>query len=165
MSLAAPTAAPRGTHPSWSPATAGGERQLQGRGLGAPCLRGGRSSLAAAPDPLRVPACRRLESARALLRAGADPNYTNGAGDLVLFWAIDGGALWLALWPHPAGCSRLPAVPLPLQPTSNRPPIEARLLLSTTNQAGVEMVKLLVQYGVDLDAATPKGWTPLSYCK
>ena len=33
----------------------------------------------------------RLECAKALLRAGADPNYMNGAGDLTLFWAIDGG--------------------------------------------------------------------------
>lgn len=36
--------------------------------------------------------CRgRLECAKALLRAGADPNYINGAGDLTLFWGIDGG--------------------------------------------------------------------------
>jgi hypothetical protein len=27
------------------------------------------------------------------------------------------------------------------------------------------MIKLLVEYGADLDAYTPKGWTPLSYCK
>ncbi len=33
----------------------------------------------------------RLECAKALLRAGADPNYVNGAGDLSMFWAIDGG--------------------------------------------------------------------------
>lgn len=33
----------------------------------------------------------RLECAKALLRAGADPNYTNGAGDQTIFWAIDGG--------------------------------------------------------------------------
>lgn len=33
----------------------------------------------------------RLEAARALLRAGADPNFANAAGDLVLFWAVDGG--------------------------------------------------------------------------
>jgi ankyrin repeat protein len=33
----------------------------------------------------------RLECAKALLRAGADPNYVNGAGDLTLFWGIDGG--------------------------------------------------------------------------
>lgn len=32
-----------------------------------------------------------LECARALLRSGADPNYQNNAGDLTLFWAIDGG--------------------------------------------------------------------------
>jgi len=51
-----------------------------------------------APHPL--PTCRRptavhllfrLECAKALLRAGADPNYMNGAGDLTVFWAIDGG--------------------------------------------------------------------------
>jgi hypothetical protein len=27
------------------------------------------------------------------------------------------------------------------------------------------MIKLLVEYGADLDAATTKGWTPLSYSK
>ena len=42
--------------------------------------------------PLMVAAHRgRLECAKALLRAGADPNYMNGAGDLTVFWAIDGG--------------------------------------------------------------------------
>lgn len=42
--------------------------------------------------PLMV-ACHRsrLECAKALLRAGADPNFMNGAHDLTLFWAIDGG--------------------------------------------------------------------------
>jgi hypothetical protein len=29
----------------------------------------------------------------------------------------------------------------------------------------VEIIKLLVDYGADLDAVTPKDWTPLSYCK
>ena len=72
-------------------------------------------------SPLMVAAHRgRLESAKALLRAGADPNYINGAGDLTLFWAIDGG---------------------------------------------VEMIKLFIEYGVELDVESPKGWTPLSYCK
>lgn len=48
--------------------------------------------------PLMV-ACHRgrLECAKALLRAGADPNYVNGAGDLTLFWAIDGGAAMIKL--------------------------------------------------------------------
>eukprot|EP00775_Hariotina_reticulata_P008134 gene8134-8328_t len=71
--------------------------------------------------PLMV-ACHRgrLECAKALLRAGADPNYMNGAGDLSMFWAIDGGAA---------------------------------------------MIKLLHRYGADLDAESPKGWTPLSYAK
>jgi hypothetical protein len=42
--------------------------------------------------PLMAAAHRsRLESCKALLRAGADPNYCNAAGDLVLFWGIDGG--------------------------------------------------------------------------
>ncbi|GLC35879.1 hypothetical protein PLESTB_000515500 [Pleodorina starrii] len=42
--------------------------------------------------PLMVAAHRgRLECARALLRAGADPSYINNGGDSVLFWAIDGG--------------------------------------------------------------------------
>lgn len=31
--------------------------------------------------------------------------------------------------------------------------------------SGVELIKLLVDYGADLDAANPKNWTPLSYCK
>ena len=62
----------------------------------------------------------RLECAKALLRAGADPNFVNGGGDLTIFWAIDGG---------------------------------------------VEMIKLLFEYGADLDARSPKDWTPLSYAK
>ena len=33
----------------------------------------------------------RLECAKALLRSGADPNYMNGADDLTMFWAVDGG--------------------------------------------------------------------------
>ena len=42
--------------------------------------------------PLMAAAHRsRLEACKALLRAGADPNYCNSAGDLVLFWATDGG--------------------------------------------------------------------------
>ena len=42
--------------------------------------------------PLMAAAHRgRLEATKALLRSGADPNYMNAAGDLVLFWAIDGG--------------------------------------------------------------------------
>lgn len=54
---------------------------------------------------------RRLECAKALLRAGADPNYVNGAGDLTLFWGIDGGAA---------------------------------------------MIQLLLRFGADVDAASPK---------
>lgn len=61
-----------------------------------------------------------MAAAKALLRAGADPNYMNNASDLTLFWAIDGG---------------------------------------------VEMIKLLHQYGADLSTRTPKDWTPLSYAK
>ena len=39
-----------------------------------------------------APDCRgRYECARALLRAGADPNYINAGHDLTVFWAIDGG--------------------------------------------------------------------------
>ena len=30
---------------------------------------------------------------------------------------------------------------------------------------GVEVIKLLHEYGADLDARTPKDWTPLSYCR
>ena len=36
--------------------------------------------------------CRgRYECCKALLRAGADPNFINKGGDLTLFWSIDGG--------------------------------------------------------------------------
>ncbi|KAK9916075.1 hypothetical protein WJX75_008265 [Coccomyxa subellipsoidea] len=71
--------------------------------------------------PLMVAAHRgRYECCRALLRAGADPNYMNKASDLVFFWAIDGG---------------------------------------------IEIIKLMIEYGADLDTRTPKDWTPLSYCK
>ena len=42
--------------------------------------------------PLMAAAHRaRLECCKALLRAGADPNFMNSASDLVLFWGIDGG--------------------------------------------------------------------------
>jgi Ankyrin repeat len=42
----------------------------------------------------------RLECAKALLRAGADPNYVNGAGDLTVFWGIDGGVDCIKLLVH-----------------------------------------------------------------
>lgn len=72
--------------------------------------------------PKHISLCHRgrYECCRALLRAGADPNYMNKASDLVLFWAIDGG---------------------------------------------IEIIKLMIEYGADLDTRTPKDWTPLSYCK
>ena len=40
----------------------------------------------------------RLDCARALLRAGADPNFVNGNNDLSLFWAIDGGVDMIKLF-------------------------------------------------------------------
>ncbi len=49
----------------------------------------------------------RLECAKALLRAGADPNYVNNAGDLTLFWAIDGGVETLKLCKVNPTCSTL----------------------------------------------------------
>ncbi len=30
---------------------------------------------------------------------------------------------------------------------------------------GVEMIKLFVEYGADLDRLSPKGWSPLSYSR
>jgi hypothetical protein len=48
------------------------------------------------PKPFHLPAPS-LECAKALLRAGADPNYMNGASDLTLFWAIDGGPAMIQL--------------------------------------------------------------------
>lgn len=48
--------------------------------------------------PLMVASHRgRLECAKALLRAGADPNFTNGMQDLTLFWGIDGGVEMIKL--------------------------------------------------------------------
>ena len=40
----------------------------------------------------------RLEIARALLRAGANPNYMNQGHDLALFWAVDGGPEMIKLF-------------------------------------------------------------------
>lgn len=40
----------------------------------------------------------RIECARALLRAGADPNFVNGNKDLTVFWAIDGGVEMIQLF-------------------------------------------------------------------
>jgi ankyrin repeat protein len=39
-----------------------------------------------------------LEVARALLRSGANSNYCNEAGDLTIFWAIDGGVEMVQLF-------------------------------------------------------------------
>lgn len=48
--------------------------------------------------PLMVASHRgRLECAKALLRAGADPNFQNAADDLTVFWAIDGGVEMIKL--------------------------------------------------------------------
>eukprot|EP00854_Cymbomonas_tetramitiformis_P025431 gene25431-31058_t len=58
------------------------------------------------------------DAVKALLRAGADPNYVNEADELTLFWAIDGGA---------------------------------------------DILRLLCDYGADVDEISNKGWTPLSY--
>ena len=71
--------------------------------------------------PLMAAAFRgRVECCKALLRAGADPNYVNAAHDQTLFWGIDGG---------------------------------------------VEIIKLLVDYGVELNRHSAKDWTPLSYAR
>jgi ankyrin repeat protein len=40
----------------------------------------------------------RLECAKALLRAGADPNHATAGGDLAVFWAIDGGVPMVQLF-------------------------------------------------------------------
>lgn len=90
----------------------------------------------------------RLECCKALLRSGADPNYINAAGDLVLFWGIDGGIEIIKLLHEvrragEGGTARTghQRAAYPLAP----PPSP--------------------QYGVDLDARTPKDWTPLSYAQ
>jgi hypothetical protein len=54
------------------------------------CWRGWVSRTAETYTRSSLPPARRYECARALLRAGADPNFVNSAGDHTLFWAIDG---------------------------------------------------------------------------
>jgi hypothetical protein len=57
--------------------------------------------------PLMAAAHRaRLECCKALLRAGADPNFMNSASDLVLFWGIDGGVEIIKLLCEARGGSR-----------------------------------------------------------
>jgi hypothetical protein len=46
---------------------------------------------------IMLPAAASLSLLLLLLIPGADPNYVNGAGDLTLFWAIDGGAATIKL--------------------------------------------------------------------
>ena len=61
--------------------------------------------------PLMAAAHRsRLEACKALLRAGADPNYCNGANDLVMFWGIDGGIeiIKLLVEVRPFSCCHAP---------------------------------------------------------
>lgn len=96
--------------------------------------------------PLMAAAHRsRLECCKALLRAGADPNYCNAASDLVLFWGIDGGVEIVKLLYEArrrrSGMRTVTDERLPLSPPSSP------------------------QYGADLDARTSKDWTPLSYAK
>lgn len=43
------------------------------------------------PTTAALPCRGRYECCKALLRAGADPNYINKGHDLTLFWGIDGG--------------------------------------------------------------------------
>lgn len=162
----------------------------------------------------------RLECCKALLRAGADPNYVNGAGDLVLFWALDGGELtrctpsfgwlhwstYLVYWPvQEHGCWKVHVVlgrietacscigqrchkfasfcqltyasaPACASPAAGWPFLliytcaPTKLCITSGPSlpilfAGVEVTKLLIEYGADMDCMTPKGWTPLSYAK
>lgn len=120
----------------------------------------------------------RLECAKALLRAGADPNYINGAGDLTLFWAIDGGECQLGHVQTKGSLGRFMLTPgglsCPAAPTCPHHPCSvyaAQLMVAhccppvPPPPAGVELIKLMHEYGADLDATTPKNWTPLSYCK
>ena len=123
MCLAGHTSAPRGTPHSWWPATAAGalagctaqhtyrrralwRRATASASTACPAARQPCSSAHCPPCPglpQHIDSCR-LECSKALLRAGADPNYMNGAGDLTLFWAIDGGEL-LAAAAAGASCS------------------------------------------------------------
>ena len=50
-------------------------------------------------------------------------------------------------------------------PSAPFPTIAGDLAVFWAIDGGVEMIKLFVDYGADLDAVTPKGWSPLSYSK
>lgn len=118
--------------------------------------------------PLMAAAHRaRLECCKALLRAGADPNFMNNASDLVLFWGIDGGVEIIKLLYEARACrgrdERQAGATTGLV---QRPLVRAcvwRLTLVSICTFTREMGH--TQYGADLDARTPKDWTPLSYAR
>ena len=95
----------------YTPLMVAAHRCGAGRALGRGLVRGarGRARADTPPDtavqspepPIRNPPTHcsgRLECAKALLRAGADPNHVTAGGDAALFWAIDGGADMIKLF-------------------------------------------------------------------
>ena len=141
--------------------------------------------------PLMAAAHRgRYECCKALLRSGADPNFCNHADDIVLFWGIDGGAFSHPNASNPHFCLAIVhahmcmyththiqegerpnamcvCVYSPLTNSSHDdgcPPTNTQIRIQSVC-AGVEIIKLLYEYGADLDYKTSKDWTPLSYAK
>ena len=96
------------------------------------------------PNPNQVASHRgRLECARALLRAGADPNFINGKGDLVIFWAIDGGPECIQLF-HEYGCDFDAVSPLGWTPLSY---CIAKGKYGATEEKGIYPEDVLRYYG------------------
>jgi ankyrin repeat protein len=123
----------------------------------------------------------RLECAKALLRAGADPNFVNrGGGATGVRPGCDRGASEsiprLAAEGFESCTNHSTTQPAITQPLNGHTPLNHSITEHSTTQpadlaifwaidGGVDMIKLFIDYGVDLDARSPKDWTPLSYSR
>lgn len=107
--------------------------------------------------PLMVAAHRaRLECARALLRSGADPDFCNGAGDLALFWAVDGGPEMIQLFSR-SGADLNKRSPKGWTPLSYA---RAKGKYGPTEEAGVYPEDVLLYYGASSASSEVDGGEP-----